>query len=67
MEAKLTAQITALSMKMNKQTDQMNAYMKQMQQDIRSEMTKVIDNLTTNAISKIDTCMTTQFDAMNNN
>eukprot|EP00957_Ditylum_brightwellii_P188789 14370361-Ditylum_brightwellii.AAC.1 len=32
--------------------------------DIRSEMTKVIDNLTTSAITKIDNYMSTQFGAM---
>eukprot|EP00957_Ditylum_brightwellii_P148539 11310537-Ditylum_brightwellii.AAC.1 len=35
--------------------------------DIRSEMTKVIDNLTTSAITKIDNHTSTQFDAMSNN
>eukprot|EP00957_Ditylum_brightwellii_P062659 4756030-Ditylum_brightwellii.AAC.1 len=35
--------------------------------DIRSEMTKVIDNLTTSAITKIDNHMSTQFGAMSTN
>eukprot|EP00957_Ditylum_brightwellii_P186763 14221173-Ditylum_brightwellii.AAC.1 len=38
-----------------------------MGKDIWSEMTKVIDNLTTSAITKIDNHMTTQFDAMSAN
>eukprot|EP00957_Ditylum_brightwellii_P197142 15019976-Ditylum_brightwellii.AAC.1 len=35
--------------------------------DIRSVMTKVIDNLTTSAITKIDNHMSTQFNTMSNN
>eukprot|EP00957_Ditylum_brightwellii_P068762 5219631-Ditylum_brightwellii.AAC.1 len=35
--------------------------------DIRSEMTKVIDNLTASAITKIDNHMSTQFGAMSTN
>eukprot|EP00957_Ditylum_brightwellii_P035771 2712246-Ditylum_brightwellii.AAC.1 len=35
--------------------------------DIRSEMTKVINNLTTSAITKIDNRMSTQFGAMSTN
>eukprot|EP00957_Ditylum_brightwellii_P058092 4405853-Ditylum_brightwellii.AAC.1 len=38
-----------------------------MGKDIWSEITKVIDNLTTRAITKIDNHMTTQFDTMSTN
>eukprot|EP00957_Ditylum_brightwellii_P126071 9610854-Ditylum_brightwellii.AAC.1 len=47
--------------------EQLNADMKKMGDDLRSEMTKIIDNLTSSAISKIEDHMTSQLNAMNTN
>eukprot|EP00957_Ditylum_brightwellii_P004854 369780-Ditylum_brightwellii.AAC.1 len=67
MESTLTAQINTVLVKMNQQMEQINTDIQNLGDDICLEMTKVIDNLTTSAITKIDNHMSAEFDTMNSN